>query len=120
MGVKFLKSKIQPNPKEVTYWVDIDADPYGSVIKIWNGYNWVPIAGAASAGTGDYNDLTNKPSIEGVTLQGNVTLKDLGALTSDDVEPIIDAKYIDETELNVAITEAVSNIEGDGAGYWNN
>ena len=32
-------------------------------------------------GTNDYNDLNNKPSIEGVTLEGNILLPDLNAAT---------------------------------------
>ena len=35
------------------------------------------------SGTSDYNDLENKPSIEGVTLEGNKTLEELGAFSGD-------------------------------------
>ena len=34
--------------------------------------------GSSSGGTTDYNDLTNKPSINGITLTGNKTSIDLG------------------------------------------
>lgn len=34
--------------------------------------------GSGSAGTTNYNDLTNKPSINGITLTGNKTSADLG------------------------------------------
>lgn len=34
-------------------------------------------------GTSDYNDLENKPSIGGVTLEGNKTLEELGAFSGD-------------------------------------
>ena len=34
-------------------------------------------------GSSDYNDLENKPSIEGVTLEGNKTLEELGAFSGD-------------------------------------
>ena len=34
--------------------------------------------GSGSGGTGDYNQLVNKPSINGVTLQGNLTAAQLG------------------------------------------
>lgn len=33
-------------------------------------------------GTSDYNDLTNKPSIGGVTLSGNKSLSDIGAIAA--------------------------------------
>ena len=34
--------------------------------------------GSSSGGTTNYNDLTNKPSINGITLTGNKTSIDLG------------------------------------------
>lgn len=41
--------------------------------------------------TSDYNDLYNKPQIEGVTLQGNKTFPELGlgTITEQDVDNII-------------------------------
>ena len=39
--MKEIKSKIQPNPKECTIWVDLTADPHGSVRKHWDGTKWV-------------------------------------------------------------------------------
>lgn len=39
--------------------------------------------GGGSGGTTNYNDLTNKPSINGVTLEGNKTSEDLGINTQD-------------------------------------
>ena len=50
-------------------------------------------------GTNDYNDLTNKPSIEGVELIGDVSLDDLGVAFVDDIptdvsELVNDAGYI--------------------------
>lgn len=42
-----------------------------------------------TGGTGNYEDLTNKPSIEGVTLSGNMSLGDLG------VNPYTDAQVDD-------------------------
>ena len=35
-------------------------------------------SGSGSSGTTDYNALTNKPSINGITLAGNKTALDLG------------------------------------------
>ena len=35
-------------------------------------------SGSGSSGTTDYNALTNKPSINGITLTGNKTSADLG------------------------------------------
>lgn len=44
--------------------------------------------GGGGGGTGDYNDLTNKPTIEGKTLEGDMTLDDIGD------EPISDADIL--------------------------
>lgn len=34
--VNFRASDIQPNPDEVMYWVDLNTDPLGGSIKVWN------------------------------------------------------------------------------------
>lgn len=41
--------------------------------------------GGGGGGTSNYNSLSNKPQIGGVTLQGNKSLSDLGAVAEDDV-----------------------------------
>jgi hypothetical protein len=41
--------------------------------------------GGGGGGTTDYNDLSNKPQINGVTLSGNKTLSALGAATPSDI-----------------------------------
>ena len=44
--------------------------------------------GSGSGGTTNYNDLTNKPSINGITLTGNKTSIDLGiTFTIPSTEP---------------------------------
>ena len=43
-AIKFSKQTIHPNPKEVDYWVDISKNPYGNVIKYFNGQDWVDLA----------------------------------------------------------------------------
>lgn len=35
--INFRASTIEPNPKEVTYWVDLNEDPLGGIIKSWDG-----------------------------------------------------------------------------------
>lgn len=39
--MKTIESKIAPNPKEAQIWVDLNADPHGSIRKYWNGVKWV-------------------------------------------------------------------------------
>ena len=43
-------------------------------------------ATVGSGGTSDYNDLTNKPSINSITLSGNKTGSDLGLVNETDLE----------------------------------
>ena len=43
-------------------------------------YEYFPRGGGGGGGTSDYRDLTNKPSINGVTLRDDVTLSQIGAL----------------------------------------
>ena len=47
----------------------------------------------STGGTNDYNDLVNKPSIEGVELVGDKTLEELGveALTPQEIDAIINS-----------------------------
>jgi len=47
----------------------------------------------STCGTNDYNDLINKPSIEGVELVGDKTLEELGveALTPQEIDAIINS-----------------------------
>lgn len=42
-------------------------------------------SGGGGGGTGDYNDLTNKPKINNVTLSGNKTAADLGLVKPSDI-----------------------------------
>ena len=55
--------------------VTITSATSGQVLK-YNGSGWVNGEGG-SGGTTDYSDLTNKPSINSVTLSGNKTLSEL-------------------------------------------
>ena len=67
----------------------------------WTGStNWqvykLSEGGSGGGGTSNYNDLTNKPSINGVTLSGNKTTSDLGinadnVMLSDGVTSVEDA-----------------------------
>lgn len=51
-------------------------------------------AGSGGGGTGDYNDLSNKPQINGVELSGDVGLDELGlpveAISSEELEAMWD------------------------------
>lgn len=53
-------------------------------------------------GTSDYNDLSNKPQINGVTLSGNKSLSDLGIAAATDI-PAVDST------LSGSSTNAIQN-----------
>lgn len=61
---------VVPNDDEEEFLVD-----FGEVINVGGG-----------GGTNNYNGLTNKPSINGVTLQGNLTASALGIHEYDDTQ----------------------------------
>lgn len=130
--MKIVSSKIAPNPKEVKYWADLTADKYGKIIKIFDGTKWVPLNAAGGSGSSNYNDLDNKPSINGVTLMGNVALNSLDIQAASEMDKyaedtevasLIPNDYVTETELTdhtynkEEINEIVSNVEGTNA--WN-
>jgi len=52
------------------------------------------------SGTSNYNDLRNKPKIEGVTLEGDVSLENIGAATLADLEKKIE-KVDDSLPLKI-------------------
>lgn len=65
------------------------------------------VAGKPTGGTSDqptttanYNELTNKPSINGVTLIGNKSLDNLGIQPKGDYLISVPSEYVTETELN--------------------
>lgn len=39
--VNFVAQKTQPNPKEVSYWIDLNENNIGKSIKVYDGMKWV-------------------------------------------------------------------------------
>lgn len=52
--ITFRSSYNAPNPKEVDYWIDLKENPYGAIIKYYDGIRWVNIAAANSFNPLDY------------------------------------------------------------------
>lgn len=42
--IKFIESKIAPDPKEYTYWIDLTENIYGGIIKYFNGSEWESVS----------------------------------------------------------------------------
>lgn len=57
---RIFADKIAPNPILHVLWMDLTADPYGSIIKYWDGDEYIPITGILSPGTSNVfeNDLS--------------------------------------------------------------
>lgn len=131
MGVKSIKSYFAPNPREVTYWVDLSTNPYGKVIKAFNGLDWVAITGNTldeTTGAIDYNSLKNKPSINNIVLAGNTTLDTLDIQSASDMDrfaedrevvSLIPSEYVTDSELSEItytkqeVKDIVNDIESD-------
>lgn len=125
-------SEIAPNPAEVKYWADLRADSFGKVIKVYVKGKWEPIAvtNVTEDGEISYELLKNKPSINGVILEGNVTLDKLGIQSSQDMDRFVEdselnnlipSEYVTEDELlrDVYTKEEVNNmIEDAGSDSW--
>ena len=104
--IKFLAANIAPKPDEVTYWVDISANPYGGVIKYYDGYDWIKLDQDSIAE--DYLKLRNKPTLNGVVIEGNKTSEDYNIPTPESVELVLndfrnEINNIDEKVSNVSI-----------------
>lgn len=58
--VKFIESKIQPDPVTCKYWVDLFENPYGGSIKYFNGKSWVKVSDESADLSSIKNQLSNK------------------------------------------------------------
>lgn len=74
---KVIKSINQPKQTNVT-WIDTSVKP--AVTKSYINGQWIIVGGGG--GTKKYSDLEEKPTINGVELDGNKTSSDLGMATS--------------------------------------
>lgn len=104
--IKFLAANVAPKPDEVSYWVDISANPYGGVIKYYDGYDWIKLDQDSIAE--DYLKLRNKPTLNGVVIEGNKTSEDYNIPTPESVELVLndfrnEINNIDEKVSNVSI-----------------
>lgn len=87
------------NPPVTPYvlWVKAGANNINT-LHIYDG-GWRKIGTSSGGGTSDYNDLENKPKINNVVLEGNLSLKELGIIIPDL------KNYVTEDALNTALLE---------------
>lgn len=67
-------SEFPEEGREDVLYIDTD----GNAMYYWNGTEYIALSGGGSGGTSNYNELSNKPSINDITLTGNKTSADLG------------------------------------------
>ena len=69
--------------------------------------------GGGGGGTTNYNDLSHKPSINSTTLEGNLTLANLGIADASTVEGIFDGTDIDSFgDVESALSNKVDKVSG--------
>lgn len=81
--INTIQSKVAPNPKEANRWIDLSADPYGGVMKYYDGKKWTEIVakadgesgGGANIVTFDYIDKTTGDVTTSVTPEKYEELK---------------------------------------------
>ena len=73
--------------------------------------HWFKYAGGGGGGTSDYNSLTNKPSINSVTLLGDKTTRDLGM-----IEECTQAEYDQKSSTEKNNPDKVFYIKDGGGG----
>lgn len=87
------------NPPATPYvlWVKAGANNINT-LHIYDG-GWRKIGTSSGGGTSDYNDLENKPKINNVVLEGNLSLEELGIIIPDL------KNYVTEDALNIALLD---------------
>lgn len=111
-NIKFIASYVAPKPEEADYWVDICANPYGGVIKYYNGYDWIKLDQASIAE--DYVRLRNKPKLNGVIIEGDKTPADYGIPTPDSINQILDEFRETITDIENNVDDVLDNIGNYG------
>lgn len=87
------------NPPATPYvlWIKAGANNINT-LHIYDG-GWRKIGTSSGGGTSDYSDLENKPKINNVVLEGNLSLEELGIIIPDL------KNYLTEDALNTALLE---------------
>lgn len=114
-NLKMVAQNIEPNPKEIMYWVDLQADPQGSVIKYYNNNSkkWVPMIKEASIDT----SIIDKKIAEALA---NFDIDNMLIARIEQLESSVDSHTYDLENIknstwydNVYTKEEIDTIEGD-------
>lgn len=99
------------NPPATPYvlWIKAGANNINT-LYIYDG-GWRKIGTSSGEGTSDYSDLENKPKINNVVLEGNLSLEDLGIIIPD-LKNYITEDALNTALLNYAKKSDIPSIEG--------
>lgn len=114
-NIKWVASKIAPSVKEVDYWIDLSADPRGSVIKYPGKDGWTPFNQTLSeneikkmiSAAFDKLDMIKVGKVNGKQLSTN-------DFTNADKNKLNSLKNYDDTELKsliASLSDRVYNLE---------
>ena len=93
-AVRFSKQYVQPNPMEVDYWVDLATNPYGAIIKYYNGDDWEQLNGSGGSAS-DFDFYTKTQINQMLANKANV----------GDVDSKVDDSELAEVIKNIQIQE---------------
>lgn len=93
-AVRFSKQYVQPNPVEVDYWVDLATNPYGAIIKYYNGDDWEQLNGSGGSAS-DFDFYTKTQINQMLANKANV----------GDVDSKVDDSELAEVIKNIQIQE---------------
>ena len=77
---------------------------------------WVDQSGGGGGGTSNYNELSNKPQIGGVTLSGNKTLHDLGAAAEGDIPDV--SGFYTKPQTGIPASDIADGVIPDVSGFY--
>lgn len=97
-----------PTQKDIL-WIKA-TDSNINELYIYDG-GWRKIGTSSGGGTSDYNDLANKPRINNVVLEGNLTLRELGIILPD-LTNYVTTEALDEALLDYAKKNEIPSVEG--------
>ena len=66
--------------------------------------------------SGSYNDMSDKPQIEGVTLSGDVSLQDLGAAAAEDIPDV--SGFYTKPESGIPASDLATGVIPDVSGFY--
>lgn len=113
-NIRFKASKLQPNHIEVDYWIDLNADPNGGIIKHFNGTAWSVIKGSSEVDPELQQQITQ--------IQQNITKLQFGKVDKDGDKVLSEVSFtkanqtkLEGIEENATNTIIVDNLTTSNA-----